>query len=96
MKLKVLTAMGLILGSMSFSLPAHADTCVSSSEFGRIKNGMTEAQVKSLTGTNGTVFTAAGSGKYKIVIRSYKTCTKYGAVSISYMGGKLTSKSGVF
>jgi hypothetical protein len=57
---------------------------------------MTEVQVKNLTGTNGTVFTAAGSGQYRIVIRSYKACTKYGAVSISFMGGKLQSKSGVF
>ena len=76
--------------------PAHADSCVSSAEFGKIRNGMTEAQVKSLTGTNGTVVTAAGSGKYRIVIRNYKACTKYGAVSMGFMGGKLSSKTGVF
>lgn len=76
--------------------PALADSCVSSSEFSKIRTGMSELQVKNLTGTNGTVFTAAGSGKYRIVIRSYKACSKYGAVSISFMGGKLQSKSGVF
>jgi hypothetical protein len=83
----------LLLGGTS---PALADSCVSSSEFSRLRTGMTEVQVKNLTGTNGTVFTAAGSGQYRIVIRSYKACTKYGAVSISFMGGKLQSKSGVF
>lgn len=75
---------------------ATADSCVSSSEFSKLRNGMTESQVKSITGTNGTVFTAAGSGQYRIVIRNYKTCTKYGAVSISFMGGKLSAKSGIF
>ena len=82
--------------AIGFVAPAHADSCVSSAEFGKIRNGMTEAQVKSLTGTGGTVVTAAGSGKYRIVIRNYKACTKYGAVSMGFMGGKLNSKTGIF
>jgi hypothetical protein len=91
--LAVLLSMTFAVGGMA---PAHADSCVSSSEFGKLRNGMTEAQVKSLTGTNGTVVTAAGSGKYRIVIKSYKACTKYGAVSLGFMGGKMNSKSGIF
>ena len=85
------------LAAATFAMgPAQADTCVSANEFSKIKNGMTEVQVKNLTGTNGTVSASAGSGKYKVVLRSYKTCTKYGAVSVSYMGGKVSSKAGVF
>lgn len=91
--LAVLLSMTFAVGGMA---PAHADSCVSSSEFGKLRNGMTEAQVKSLTGTNGTVVTAAGSGAYRIVIKSYKACTKYGAVSLGFMGGKMNSKSGIF
>jgi hypothetical protein len=87
--------LGLVAATLAIA-PAQADTCVSSKEFGKIKNGMTESQVKTLTGTNGTVFTSAGSGKYKIVIRNYKACSKFGAVSIGYMGGKVNSKSGIF
>jgi len=89
-----------VLLSMTFAIglvaPAHADSCVSSAEFARLRNGMTESQVKSLTGTNGTVATAAGSGRYRIVIRSYKACTRFGAVSLGFMGGKMNSKSGIF
>jgi len=96
MKRYVISAMVLAALFGSTVAPASADSCVSSSEFSRLRTGMTESQVGALTGTNGTVFTAAGSGKYRIVIRNYKTCTKYGAVSISFMGGKLSSKSGVF
>jgi hypothetical protein len=94
---KVILAAVLGLVAATFAIaPAQADTCVSNKEFSKIKNGMTESQVKKLTGTNGKVDASAGSGKYKVVLRSYKTCTKYGAVSISYMGGKVSSKAGVF
>ena len=94
-KILVSALIGLVAATISIG-PAQADTCVSSKEFSKIKNGMTEPQVKSLTGTNGTVSASAGSGKYKVVLRSYKACTKYGAVSISYMGGKVQSKAGIF
>ncbi len=94
-KFLISTVIGLAAATMAI-VPAHADTCVSAKEFSKIKNGMTEAQVKKLTGTNGTVSASAGSGKYKVVLRSYKTCTKFGAVSISFMGGKAQSKAGVF
>ncbi len=94
-KFLISTVIGLAAATMAIG-PAHADTCVSAKEFSKIKNGMTEAQVKKLTGTNGTVSASAGSGKYKVVLRSYKTCTKFGAVSISFMGGKAQSKAGVF
>lgn len=87
-------ALGTILG-VSVA-PASADTCVSKAEYGKIKNGMTVAAVKALTGTNGTSFSSAGSGKYKVEIRSYKTCTKFGSVSLGFLGGKLNSKAGVF
>jgi hypothetical protein len=94
---KVILAAVLGLVAATFAIaPAQADTCVSNKEFSKIKKGMTESQIKNLTGTNGKVISSAGSGKNKIVIRNYKACTKYGAVSILYWGGKVNSKSGVF
>lgn len=87
-------ALGTLLGASV--APASADSCVSKAEYAKIKNGMTVAAVKAFTGTNGTSVTAAGSGKYRVEIRSYKACTQFGTVSLGFLGGKLNSKAGIF
>jgi hypothetical protein len=89
------SVLGLVVATLGIA-PGVADTCVSNNEFSKIRNGMTESQIKRLTGTNGQVVSAAGAGKNRIVIRNYKACTKFGAVSILYWGGKVNSKSGIF
>lgn len=99
---KTITVLSAFALATSISLfgsvgPANAaSACVSQAEFGKIKNGMTIAKVKSLTGTNGTLTSAAGKGSYRVELRSYKACTKYGAVAISYIAGKVSAKSGLF
>jgi hypothetical protein len=94
-KLAVAFLIGFVPMSIS-SVPAFADTCVSAKEFSKIKQGMTEAQVKKITGTNGKATFVSGSGKWRVVSKDYKTCEKYGYVGISYLGGKLDTKAGFF
>jgi hypothetical protein len=78
-------------------LPAVASPgCVDQSEFKKIKNGMTKARVAKLVGTKGELFSAAGSGRFKLEVRSYDACTEFGIVSIGFMGGRVESKTGVF
>lgn len=99
-KIAKIAATGLLVLSLTAvtSAPATyaASACVSKAEFKKLKNGMTKAKVKSITGTGGTLVSAAGTGSFRIEIRSYKACTQFGAVSIGYMGGKLNSKTGIF
>ena len=93
----IATVIVLVVITTGASVSAQAqDRCVSSAEFRKIKSGMSMTQVKNLTGTGGTIATQAGTGAYKIVIRNYKACTQFGAVSVGFMGGRVTSKSGVF
>jgi len=90
-----LVALGLLVGTAP--LPAMASPgCVTQQEFKKIRNGMSKAQVAKLVGTKGKLFSAAGSGSYRFEIRSYKACTEFGAVSIGFMGGKVSSKTGLF
>lgn len=75
---------------------ANAAGCVSQKEFSKLKNGMTVSKVAKLFGTNGKRGAFARSGAYTSEVRSYTTCTPYGAVAISFSNGKVAAKSGVF
>lgn len=60
--------------------------CVSRVEYKKIKNGMTMAKVKAITGTGGKQAskTALPDGKF-VIARVYRVCTsKRGAVGISF------------
>jgi hypothetical protein len=94
---KIIIAVLISLLPTTFAgFPAQADTCVSAKEFYKIKQGMSEAQVKKITGTNGKADYVSGSGKWRVVGKQYKTCERYGYVGIVFMGGKLHTKSGFF
>ena len=73
--------------------------CVSKAEFRKLKNGMTIAQVKRLTGTNGrqVTKTALPEGKF-VVGRAYKACAPREGVGLAFSNEKgptyrLASKS---
>ncbi len=80
-----------------------AKGCVSKAEYRKIKNGMTIAKVKRITGTNGKQVskTPLPGGKF-VIGRSYKVCTsKRGAVGIAFTNQtsstyKVASKSAVW
>lgn len=75
---------------------AQAAGCVTQGEFKRAKKGMSKASVAAVFGTRGHRDAIARSGGYVSEIRSYQSCSAYGAVAISYMNGRLTAKSAVF
>jgi len=74
-------------GSLALATPADAANrtphCVTKSEYKKIKNGMTLAEVKKTTGITGKRVAIATSGGYGSQIRNLKTCSPYSAVSIS-------------
>jgi hypothetical protein len=76
--------------------PAAAGGCVTPSEFARARTGMTSAQVARVFGTYGRVATKSSGYGTTIIIRDYKACTQFGAVSVLFTNGRLTTKSSVF
>ncbi|WP_134767993.1 hypothetical protein [Nocardioides sp. 1609] len=82
---------------------AAAKGCVSKAEYRKIKNGMTIAKVKRITGTAGKQVskTPLPDGKF-VVGRAYKVCTsKNGGVGIAFTNQtsssyKVASKSAVW
>lgn len=67
--------------------------CISKAEYKKIKNGMTMAKVKAITGTGGVQVskTALPGGKF-VIGRAYKVCTsKRGAAGIAYTNQSSTS-----
>ena len=88
-RMAVVAAAGLAMlgGSLALAAPADAANrtphCVTKTEYKKIKNGMTLAKVKKVTGISGKRVAIATSGGYGSQIRSLKTCSKYSAVSIS-------------
>lgn len=66
--------------------------CVTKSEYKKAKKGMTEKKIKQIFGTNGKREARASSGGYVSEIRSYRTCSEFSVVVISFEkepGGKL-------
>lgn len=89
---------GVALGGLT-AAPTLANStpgCVTSREFAKIRNGMSKSTVSKKFGTKGKRTTIARSGGYTIEIRSYRTCTQYGTVAISFENGVVSAKSGVF
>ena len=82
--------------SKASSYSPRAGGCVTQHEFGRAKKGMRMRKVHHIFGTSGHRESIAHGGGTTIEIRSYKACTQYGAVAVSYTNGRLSAKSGVF
>jgi hypothetical protein len=80
---------------------ASTPGCVTKAEYKKAKKKMTVKQVSKLFGTNGRREARASSGGYVSEIRTYKTCSRYSAVAISFdkkPGGtlRLSAKSAVW
>lgn len=84
------------------STPARTPTgndsagCVTPSEFAAAREGMTVSQVTELFGVSGTVSAESSGFGTTIVIRDYPACTEFGAVSVLFTDGRLSTKSAVF
>lgn len=100
MKGRLLTTVGtattLAIGLMVGAPPASAAGCVTPREFAKARNGMSVTQVASLFGTKGRVTAKSSGYGMTIVIRDYTACTQFGAVSMLFENGRLTTKSAVF
>ncbi len=105
-KIVRLTASGaaglaLALGSLVVATsPAAAaqDTprCVTKKEYRKVHKGMTKKRVHRIFDTRGRRDAFAQSGGHTAEIRSYRTCSRFSAVSISYGDGRLDGKSAVW
>lgn len=77
----------------------HAKGCVTKAEYRKAKKGMAQSKVHKIFGTSGKVATRDDlPNGQKLEARGYKTCTKGGAVGVSYVkkrGGsyKLAAKA---
>jgi hypothetical protein len=98
-------SLALLGGTAVFAPTASAANstpgCVTKSEYKKAKKGMTKKRVATIFGTNGKLEARATSGGYASEIRSYRTCSKYSAVAISFAkkpGGtpRLSAKSAVW
>ena len=75
--------------------------CVTRAEFNGVHKGWTKPSVDHKFGTHGHRDAGATSGGYRSEIWSYKTCTRYSAVSIAYSANphralRFTAKSAVW
>lgn len=104
--MKKLIVCTLTLGALAVGssvAPASAETvavakagCVSKTEFKKVKKGMGKAKVHKIFGTAGKRDAISHGGGFTFEIRSYKSCTTYGAVSVGFTNGKLDSKVAVW
>lgn len=95
----IAAACALLATSGLAAAPAQANStpgCVTAREFAKIRNGMSKATVAAKFGTKGKRSAFARSGGYTAEVRSYNTCTAYGAVSISFGNGRVDAKCSVF
>ena len=95
-------AAGIALGTGTAVVVAPAaqaaDTpgCVSQKEFRQAKKGMKAKKVHAIFDTKGKRDAISHAGGYTFEIRSYRACSRFGAVSVGYENGKLSTKSAVF
>src|SRR4051794_31426868 len=71
--------------------PADAATntpCMTRAEFTRVHTGMTVAQVKHIVGSAGSVSLFSPP----MVIRNHRTCTAFHVATVSYWGGRVSSR----
>lgn len=86
-----------ILLSQFIATPAQASKgCVTPKEFSKAKTGMSIKSIAKLFGTNGSEMSRTEGFGTVVVIRDYKACTSFGAVTIMFTDGKLDTKSGIF
>jgi hypothetical protein len=78
-----------------------AGGCVSKAEYKKAHEGMTKAKIDRVFGTKGHREAGARAGAYRSEVWSYRPCTQYSAVSLSFSGQgsgplKMDAKSAVW
>ena len=100
-----LTALAAVCVPVAATTAAHANPgskgCVTRAEFKAVKKGWTKVRVDAKFGTHGHKEAGATSGGFSTSVWSYKPCTRFSAVAVSYdQRGhgpwKLTAKSAVW
>jgi hypothetical protein len=96
----------LVMGTgILAATPANADPgsrgCVIRAEYGQVRKGMTKAAVDRESGTTGRRQAGATSGGYRSEVWSYKPCSRFSAVSVSFSANpgaplRLAAKSAVW
>jgi hypothetical protein len=99
-KSALILALPMLTSVAVIGLPtvAQADTpgCVTRAEYRHVHKGTTKHRVAVIFDTAGKREAIAHSGGYTEEIRTYKTCSRYSAVAISYGNGRLDAKSAVW
>ena len=93
--LAVLT-LTLTLGALAGTASAANGSCMTQREFSALHKGQTLTRVAAIVGSRGHVEASSAVGSYTASVRSWKTCTPYGAASATFTNGRLTAKAGVF
>jgi hypothetical protein len=99
-------AAAAVVGVITVAAPQSASAygtpgCVSQSEFGQVRNGMTRARVARVFGTDGRTAASSRYGGYRAMVRSYKGCRQYSYISVGFSADpgeplRVNAKSGVF
>lgn len=96
---KALCALALAVVWIGFGASvAQADTprCVTKREYRHVHSGMGRAHVHRVFDIRGRRVAYASAGSYTSQVRSYRGCHHRGAVSVSYLNGKVTAKAAVW
>lgn len=96
---KTLCAVALAVVSTGIAAPAaHADTprCVSKAEYRAVHKSMSQRRVHQIFDTAGHRAAYASSGGFTSEIRSYPTCRRNSAVSVSFGNARVDGKSAVW
>ena len=103
MKTIILTLAALVAAGAVSAAPAAADTagCVTRAEYRAVHKGYSMTRVHRIFDTAGKRAAIATSGGYGSQIRSYRTCSRFSAVSVSFFrrpGGiwRMDAKSAVW
>jgi hypothetical protein len=93
-----LCALALAAASVGIIAPdAHAARpCVTKAEYRAVHDGMTKHRVHRIFDTRGRQEAFARSGRFTSEVRSYRTCRRGSAVSVSFGNRRVTAKSAVW
>jgi len=93
---KALSAFVLVLATLTTAAPAaHATpgACVSRGELRRVHPGMTRHHVHRIFDTRGRRISFHRHGRFTAELRRYRGCAHHTRVSITYVNGRLRTKS---
>lgn len=93
----VILAAGAVAVTAATGTAAAANpSCMTQREFRAVHKGQTVAQVARIVGSRGHVEASSRAGTYTMQVRSWRTCSPFGAASAVFTNGRLTVKSAVF